>query len=236
MISRLSRARLAPQAALPLRSTPPPHVLKPRRSIVTFDPQAGAQQQVDTPDPGEGDGKGRDKPGRSAVIESALGTMAGASGELLRGSEDLIAVFCRYRTSCSGWDRVYVLSLRTYRDRTAELTHRRPFADHHWCQYTPPRSCLTQLIEGSAIEGSADKYEALRKISNAFEAGWDPVLELASAGRIEASGGARKEGRIRRKEQSYIDKVINGEIRGEYLLLLGPKVSSSRGGIEERRD
>lgn len=63
------------------------------------------------------------------------------------------------------------------------------------------------------------------------------MLELASAGRIEASGGARKEGRIRRKEQTYIDKVINGEISGEYLLLLGPKVSSffgerSRGGSE----
>lgn len=75
MITRLSRAHA-------LRPTAPQHtVLRLRRSIVTFDPQAGAQQQVDTPDPEEGDGKGKgkSKPGRSAVMDSALGTMAGPS-------------------------------------------------------------------------------------------------------------------------------------------------------------
>ncbi|GAA5898743.1 hypothetical protein JCM5296_006705 [Sporobolomyces johnsonii] len=66
------------------------------------------------------------------------------------------------------------------------------------------------------------KWEVLRKMERAFTKGYDPVLELASASKFEEDGKVKK-GRIRRKEQEYIEKVINGEITGEYLLLMGPK-------------
>ncbi|GAA6013350.1 hypothetical protein JCM11491_006363 [Sporobolomyces phaffii] len=66
------------------------------------------------------------------------------------------------------------------------------------------------------------KWEVLRKIERAFTKGFDPALELALATKFESDGTIKK-GRIRRKEQDYIDKVMNGEVTGEYLLLLGPK-------------
>ncbi|GAA5828237.1 hypothetical protein JCM11251_002650 [Rhodosporidiobolus azoricus] len=68
----------------------------------------------------------------------------------------------------------------------------------------------------------AYKVEVLRKMDRAFQPGYDPVLELARADRGEPDGTPRP-GRVRRKEQDYIDKIINGEITGEYLLLMGPK-------------
>ncbi|GAA5981417.1 hypothetical protein JCM10908_004103 [Rhodotorula pacifica] len=66
------------------------------------------------------------------------------------------------------------------------------------------------------------KWEVLRKMARAFAKGYDPVLELAQATAKE-SDGTPKKGVIRRKEQDYVDKVINGEVSGEYLLLMGPK-------------
>ncbi|GAA6057922.1 hypothetical protein JCM3770_002210 [Rhodotorula araucariae] len=66
------------------------------------------------------------------------------------------------------------------------------------------------------------KWEVLRKMERAFSKGYDPVLDLAQAVARESDGTAKK-GRVRRKEQDYLDKVINGEISGEYLLLMGPK-------------
>ncbi|GAA5845559.1 hypothetical protein JCM3766R1_000781 [Sporobolomyces carnicolor] len=66
------------------------------------------------------------------------------------------------------------------------------------------------------------KWEVLRKMERAFTKGFDPALELALAAKFETDGSVKK-GRIRRKEQDYIDKVMNGEVTGEYLLLLGPK-------------
>ncbi|GAA5909284.1 hypothetical protein JCM6882_003788 [Rhodosporidiobolus microsporus] len=66
------------------------------------------------------------------------------------------------------------------------------------------------------------KVEVLRKMDRAFQPGYDPVLELATAASRESDGRV-KPGRVRRKEQDYIDKLINGEITGEYLLMMGPK-------------
>ncbi|GAA6040357.1 hypothetical protein JCM8097_007573 [Rhodosporidiobolus ruineniae] len=66
------------------------------------------------------------------------------------------------------------------------------------------------------------KAEVLRKMERAFAPGYDPVLDLATAAARESDGSVKK-GRVRRKEQDYIDKLINGEITGEYLLLMGPK-------------
>ncbi|GAA5867875.1 hypothetical protein JCM3774_004707 [Rhodotorula dairenensis] len=67
------------------------------------------------------------------------------------------------------------------------------------------------------------KWEVLRKMARAFAKGYDPVLELAQATAKESDGKTPRKGIIRRKEQDYVDKVINGEISGEYLLLMGPK-------------
>ncbi|GAA5944027.1 hypothetical protein JCM1841_000474 [Sporobolomyces salmonicolor] len=61
------------------------------------------------------------------------------------------------------------------------------------------------------------KWEVLRKMERAFTKGYDPVLELASASKFEEDGSVKK-GRIRRKEQEYIEKIINGE--SEYSILL----------------
>lgn len=58
------------------------------------------------------------------------------------------------------------------------------------------------------------KWEVQRKMARAFAKGYDPVLELAQATAKESDGTPRK-GIIRRKEQDYVDKVINGEISGE---------------------
>ncbi|GAA5972700.1 hypothetical protein JCM11641_002981 [Rhodosporidiobolus odoratus] len=66
------------------------------------------------------------------------------------------------------------------------------------------------------------KYDVLRKMERAFAPGYDPVLELATASARDPDGKTKK-GRVRRKEQDYIDKIINGEITGEYLLMMGPK-------------
>jgi len=51
-------------------------------------------------------------------------------------------------------------------------------------------------------------------MERAFTKGYDPVLELAKASKFDSDGSVKK-GRIRRKEQDYIDKVMNGEITGE---------------------
>lgn len=56
----------------------------------------------------------------------------------------------------------------------------------------------------------------------AFASGYDPVLELASASSRDSQGSPLP-GRVTRKEQDYINRVINGEVSGEYLLLMGPK-------------
>ena len=65
--------------------------------------------------------------------------------------------------------------------------------------------------------------------------GYDPVLELEKAARAPSSTPARTqsdgeesqepETRIRRAEQDMIDRIIKGEERGHYYLLLGPKGS-----------
>lgn len=64
-------------------------------------------------------------------------------------------------------------------------------------------------------------------MGRAFGEGYDPVLELANAASLDASGGKRHNGRIRRAEQDFMDEVMEGRgLPGEYLLLLGPKVGS----------
>lgn len=51
-------------------------------------------------------------------------------------------------------------------------------------------------------------------MARAFAKGYDPVLELAQATSKESDGSTKK-GIIRRKEQDYIDAVIDGKVSGE---------------------
>ncbi|KAM0752357.1 hypothetical protein T439DRAFT_324435, partial [Meredithblackwellia eburnea MCA 4105] len=67
------------------------------------------------------------------------------------------------------------------------------------------------------------KWDVLRKMRRAFGEGYDPVTELANAARDSKTGPVI--GKIRRLEQDYIDRIINGTESGEYVLLLGPKGS-----------
>lgn len=64
-------------------------------------------------------------------------------------------------------------------------------------------------------------------MGRAFGEGYDPVLELATAADRDGAGKKKKEkvGKIKRKEQEFINGVMNGEYAGQYFLLLGPKVS-----------
>jgi len=91
---------------------------------------------------------------------------------------------------------------------------------HYWCALLS----LSRVVHTDRHASFAHRYkwEVLRKMERAFSKGYDPVLELAQAAARESDGSVKR-GRVRRKEQTYLDKVINGEISGEYLLLMGPK-------------
>lgn len=77
----------------------------------------------------------------------------------------------------------------------------------------------------------------------AFEGGFDPVLELEKAARTPSAFPPKpvmvgmdgeevaddamdmSEARVRRKEQDIIDRIIGGQEKGHYHLILGPKGS-----------
>ncbi|RXW23201.1 hypothetical protein EST38_g2618 [Candolleomyces aberdarensis] len=75
------------------------------------------------------------------------------------------------------------------------------------------------------------KANVLDKIELAFEAGYDPALELAQfhTSKKAASEDSEFEGdepwteHLRRKEQDTIDHIIRGEEPGHYFMFLGPK-------------
>ncbi|KAJ6593510.1 hypothetical protein B0H19DRAFT_1205053 [Mycena capillaripes] len=80
------------------------------------------------------------------------------------------------------------------------------------------------------------KWNVLRKIENAFSAGYDPALELATyqnkppaeedegaVSELEADGPWTQH--LRRKEQDWIDAIVQGREPGHYFVLLGPKGS-----------
>lgn len=76
----------------------------------------------------------------------------------------------------------------------------------------------------------------LLQIELAFEAGYDPALELAKshtsknavAQDLEFEGDEPWTEHLRRKEQDIIDLIIKGEEPGHYFMLLGPKVRAYR--------
>lgn len=76
------------------------------------------------------------------------------------------------------------------------------------------------------------------QIEEAFAAGYDPALELATHQTKKApTEGLGNElnfdeapwtENLRRKEQDWIDRIVTGQEPGHYFMLLGPKVLPSR--------
>ncbi|KAJ6495778.1 hypothetical protein C8R47DRAFT_1116367 [Mycena vitilis] len=78
------------------------------------------------------------------------------------------------------------------------------------------------------------KWNVLRKIESAFAAGYDPALELATYQNKppetedevdELDGDGPWTQHLRRKEQDWIDAIVQGREPGHYFVLLGPKGS-----------
>ena len=82
-------------------------------------------------------------------------------------------------------------------------------------------------------------------MGDAFEAGYDPALELATHSaktynraiqcqqererpdlELEIQDSEPWSGYLRRKEQDFIDLIVKGEEAGHYYVLLGSKVGS----------
>ena len=61
------------------------------------------------------------------------------------------------------------------------------------------------------------------QIEKAFEPGYDPALEIASHANASSVPGVDEE-HLRRKEQDLVDRIISGQEKGHYYLLLGQKV------------
>ncbi|KAG6850844.1 hypothetical protein H0H93_007462 [Arthromyces matolae] len=105
-------------------------------------------------------------------------------------------------------------------------------------------AALTTLIGLGLVFGGGIAYVAwykkrvLDKIEEAFAAGYDPALELATHqtkrsrpnhdlanGALEFDDQAPWTENMRRKEQDTIDRIVHGEEPGHYFVLLGPKGS-----------
>lgn len=75
-------------------------------------------------------------------------------------------------------------------------------------------------------------------MGKAFEAGYDPALDLSNASRRRQlySVGAREEeeGHILRDEQAAVDSIIRGEEQGNYFLIIGPKVRTGEVSLLSR--
>lgn len=102
-------------------------------------------------------------------------------------------------------------------------------------------AALTTLIGLGIVFGGGIAYVAwykkrvLDKIEDAFAAGYDPALELAThqtkrraaetddLGDLVYEEGSEWAEKLRRKEQDQIDRMVQGQEPGHYFMLLGPK-------------
>ncbi|QRV98144.1 hypothetical protein RhiJN_26163 [Ceratobasidium sp. AG-Ba] len=92
---------------------------------------------------------------------------------------------------------------------------------------------ITVVFVGGVAYIEWYKSNVLKKIEQAFEAGYDPVLALADHPRRQR-GGVDEDGErnypqstqhMQRKEQELVDSIMKGEEAGHYFLYLGPKGS-----------
>lgn len=68
------------------------------------------------------------------------------------------------------------------------------------------------------------------QMEKAFDPGYDPALEIAShakVGHIPSSETEQEAEHLRRQEQDLVDRIIAGEEKGHYYMLLGSKVRLS---------
>ncbi|KAG6857194.1 hypothetical protein H0H87_008259 [Tephrocybe sp. NHM501043] len=104
-------------------------------------------------------------------------------------------------------------------------------------------AALTTIIGLGMVFGGGVAYVAwykkrvLDKIEDAFAAGYDPALELATHQTKRAASVGNKNDELefdeeipwtknmRRKEQDTIDRIVQGQEPGHYFVLLGPKGS-----------
>ncbi|KAG6920194.1 hypothetical protein DXG01_004963 [Tephrocybe rancida] len=104
-------------------------------------------------------------------------------------------------------------------------------------------AALTTVIGLGMVFGGGVAYVAwykkrvLDKIEDAFAAGYDPALELAThqtkraqdsdqdSGELQFDEEAPWTANMRRREQDTIDRIVQGQEPGHYFVLLGPKGS-----------
>ncbi|KAI0359629.1 hypothetical protein OH77DRAFT_1420163 [Trametes cingulata] len=95
------------------------------------------------------------------------------------------------------------------------------------------------LFSGGIVYMAWYKENVLKKIEQAFSAGYDPALELAKNAIKKPQGASDSEPskneeldwdlegpwtqHLRREEQDLIDRIIRGSEVGHYFILLGPK-------------
>lgn len=77
------------------------------------------------------------------------------------------------------------------------------------------------------------KWDQLRKIAIAFEAGYDPVLELDSTSNVQQEEERRskaedeleyfphEDAHLRRSQQALVDRIVDGVDQGHYWLVMG---------------
>ncbi|GAA99730.1 uncharacterized protein L969DRAFT_52708 [Mixia osmundae IAM 14324] len=86
------------------------------------------------------------------------------------------------------------------------------------------------LAVGGVIYSEAYKWNVLRKIGIAFEAGFDPILALNEP---NADGASAFRQSVKRPEQALVADIINGRTSHHYYLFLGPKGAGKTSMIVE---
>ncbi|ODO06441.1 hypothetical protein L198_01673 [Cryptococcus wingfieldii CBS 7118] len=93
-----------------------------------------------------------------------------------------------------------------------------------WLKSASFQAALTTIVGLGMVFGSGIGYlewykdHVLRRIMRAFEPGYDPALELSKLNGPNSS-------HVKRREQPLIDRIVRGEEKGGYYLIIGPKGS-----------
>lgn len=104
-----------------------------------------------------------------------------------------------------------------------------------WLLQASPDHRLPQVRPGVDVASLADdfrvvaRYIVVKRMEKAFEAGYDPALDLSNASherRRHRHAGEEEDcddGHIVRSEQAQIDAILSGKAVGSYYLLMGSK-------------